>query len=175
MFIPGFLHWIRGHRYTRRLSLRPISAARPRIDLCTKKPPRAWVKVKVFIPGQSYRLMWAPSCFWASCTINLSICQSSQSIINVNLETEKDNCDVIWENLPHNKNVRLKKKKLSQSLREFFNPTRHAVFNFLFYFFLLQLAFASTHIRNQKWLKSFNFRIFRNQTGFYTFFELLRA
>ena len=34
-----FLHWIRGHRYTRRLILRPISAARPRIDLCTKKPP----------------------------------------------------------------------------------------------------------------------------------------
>ena len=34
-----FLHWIRGHRYTRRLILRPISAARPRIDLCTKNPP----------------------------------------------------------------------------------------------------------------------------------------
>ena len=34
-----FLHWIRGHRYTRRLILRPISAARPWIDLCTKKPP----------------------------------------------------------------------------------------------------------------------------------------
>ena len=33
-------------------------------------------------------------------------------------------------------------------------------FNFLFYFFLLQLAFASTHIRNQKWLKSLNFPIF---------------
>ena len=28
------------------------------------------------------------------------------------------------------------------------------------------------HILNQKWLKSFNFRIFRNQTGFYMFFEL---
>ena len=43
---------------------------------------------------------------------------------------------------------------------------------FIFYFilfFLLQLVFASTHMRNQKWLKSFNFRIFRNQTGFYTF------
>ena len=34
-----FLHWIRGHRYTRRLILRPILAARPRIDLCTKNPP----------------------------------------------------------------------------------------------------------------------------------------
>ena len=34
-----FLHWIRGHRYTRRLILRPISAARPRVDLCTKNPP----------------------------------------------------------------------------------------------------------------------------------------
>ena len=34
-----FLHWIRGHRYTRRLILRPISTARPRIDLCTKNPP----------------------------------------------------------------------------------------------------------------------------------------
>ena len=33
------LHWIRGHRYTRRLILQPISAARPRIDLCTKNPP----------------------------------------------------------------------------------------------------------------------------------------
>ena len=34
-----FLFWIRGHRFTRRLTLRPISAACPRIDLCTKKPP----------------------------------------------------------------------------------------------------------------------------------------
>ena len=34
-----FLHWIRGHCYTRRLILRPISEARPRIDLCTKNPP----------------------------------------------------------------------------------------------------------------------------------------
>ena len=34
-----FLHWIRGHLYTRRLILRPISAACPRIDLCTKNPP----------------------------------------------------------------------------------------------------------------------------------------
>ena len=34
-----FLLWVRGHRYTRRLILRPISAARPRIDLCTKNPP----------------------------------------------------------------------------------------------------------------------------------------
>ena len=34
-----FLHWIRGHRYTRRLILRPISAKSPRIDLCTKTPP----------------------------------------------------------------------------------------------------------------------------------------
>ena len=31
-----FLHCIRGHRYTRRLILRPISAARPRTDTCTK-------------------------------------------------------------------------------------------------------------------------------------------
>ena len=37
-----FLHWIRGHHYTRRLILRPISAARPRIDLCTKNSPWAW-------------------------------------------------------------------------------------------------------------------------------------
>ena len=35
-----FLHWIlRSHRYTRRLILRPISAAHPRINLFTKKPP----------------------------------------------------------------------------------------------------------------------------------------
>ena len=34
-----FLHWITGHLYTRRLILRPISAACPRIDLCTKNPP----------------------------------------------------------------------------------------------------------------------------------------
>ena len=33
------LHCIRGHRYTGRLILRPISAARPRMDLCTKTPP----------------------------------------------------------------------------------------------------------------------------------------
>ena len=32
--------WIRDHRYTcRRLILSPISATRPRIDLCTKNPP----------------------------------------------------------------------------------------------------------------------------------------
>ena len=29
----------RGHRYTRRLILGPISAVHPRIDLCTKNPP----------------------------------------------------------------------------------------------------------------------------------------
>ena len=34
-----FLHQIKDHRYTRRLILRPISAARPRIDLYTKNPP----------------------------------------------------------------------------------------------------------------------------------------
>ena len=34
-----FLHWIRGHSYTRRLILQPISAACPRIDVCTKNPP----------------------------------------------------------------------------------------------------------------------------------------
>ena len=41
MFRPlyQFLNWIRGHCYTRRLILRPISAARPRIYLCTKNPP----------------------------------------------------------------------------------------------------------------------------------------
>ena len=39
MFIPVFA-LIRGHRYTRRLILGPISAARPQmIDLCTKNPP----------------------------------------------------------------------------------------------------------------------------------------
>ena len=37
MFIPVFA--LRGHRYTRRLILRPISAVRPWIDLCTKNPP----------------------------------------------------------------------------------------------------------------------------------------
>ena len=31
---------MRGHRYTKRLILKPISAARPRIDFCTKNPPR---------------------------------------------------------------------------------------------------------------------------------------
>ena len=35
----SFCTEIRGHRYTRRLILRPISAARPRIDLFTKNPP----------------------------------------------------------------------------------------------------------------------------------------
>ena len=40
----------------------------------------------------------------------------------------------IRENLER-KRVRLKKNTLSQSLREFFNPTRHAVFYFLFFIF----------------------------------------
>ena len=35
-----FLHWIKGHRYTRRLILWPISAAHPQIDFCTKTPTR---------------------------------------------------------------------------------------------------------------------------------------
>ena len=39
MFIQ-FLQWIRGHRYTRRLILRPISVAHPWIDICTKNPPQ---------------------------------------------------------------------------------------------------------------------------------------
>ena len=45
-----FLHWIRGHRYTRRLILRPISAARPRIDLCTKNLPP---------PRYIFKMLWA--------------------------------------------------------------------------------------------------------------------
>ena len=47
MFIPVFALSIRGHRYTRRLILRPISAARPRIDLCTKNP-RVIYKMPLF-------------------------------------------------------------------------------------------------------------------------------
>ena len=49
-----FLHWIRGHHYTRRLILRPISAARPRTDPYTKNPPgsesniRSWNCLKNF-------------------------------------------------------------------------------------------------------------------------------
>ena len=38
MFIPVFALY-KGHCYTKRLILRPISAARPRIYLCTKNPP----------------------------------------------------------------------------------------------------------------------------------------
>ena len=36
--------------------------------------------------------------------------------------------------------IRLKKNTLSQSLREFFKPTRHAVFNFLFNFFFTSIG-----------------------------------
>ena len=61
---------------------------------------------------------------------------------------------------------------MSPNLWEFLKLTRHAVFYFLFFLFSLQSAFASTHIQNQKLLKNVYFRIFRNQTGFYTFFEL---
>ena len=80
------------------------------------------------------------------------------------------------ENLQLIFNDKAKKKILCLKACENFSNRRGMRF-FIFYFilFLLQLAFASTHIRNQKWLKSFNFRIFRNQTGFYTFFELPRA
>ena len=72
---------------------------------------------------------------------------------------------------------KLKKKKyfVSKLARIFQTDAACIFFIFILFYFLLQLAFASTHIRNQKWLKSFNFRIFRNQTGFYTFFELPRA
>ena len=38
VYIPVFAP-NKGHHYTRRLILRPISAARPRIDLCTKNSP----------------------------------------------------------------------------------------------------------------------------------------
>ena len=37
-----FLQQIRGHRYTRRLILRPISVARPRIDFSAKNTPPPW-------------------------------------------------------------------------------------------------------------------------------------
>ena len=36
--------------------------------------------------------------------------------------------------------IRLKKNTLSQSLRELFNPTRHAVFYFLFYFIFTSIG-----------------------------------
>ena len=68
-----------------------------------------------------------------------------------------------------------KKKKCLKACENFSNQRSMRFFIFYFIFFLLQLAFASTHIRNQKWLKSFNFHIFRNQTGFYTFFEFPHA
>ena len=71
--------------------------------------------------------------------------------------------------------VRLKKKDFVSNLARIFQTDAACGFLFSILFFLLQLAFASTHIRNQKWLKSFNFHIFRNQRGFYTFFELPRA
>ena len=53
---------IRGHLYTRRLILKPISAARPRIDLCTKNtPPNAWwsLELKVCKIVRSICISWA--------------------------------------------------------------------------------------------------------------------
>ena len=38
-YLYQFWHWIKGHRYTRRLILGPISAAPPWIDLHTNPPP----------------------------------------------------------------------------------------------------------------------------------------
>ena len=53
------LHWIRGHRYTRRLILRPISAAHPRIDLCTKNPPGPNTKQTFHVYLYMYlRILW---------------------------------------------------------------------------------------------------------------------
>ena len=45
----SFLQWIRGQHYTRRLILRPISAACPRIDLCTKTPQMSpfWLPIRM--------------------------------------------------------------------------------------------------------------------------------
>ena len=60
-----FLHWIRGHRFTRRLILRPISVARPRIDLCTKNPPGIYldseIKKSLIIPTYLQKLFSFPS------------------------------------------------------------------------------------------------------------------
>ena len=42
LYMYQFLLWIRGHCYTRRLILQPISAACPWIDLCTKNPPPSY-------------------------------------------------------------------------------------------------------------------------------------
>ena len=55
-FLYQFLHWIGDHRYTRRLILRPISAARPQIDLCTKNPPPPDVSLMAKIK----RVKWTP-------------------------------------------------------------------------------------------------------------------
>ena len=60
-----FLHWIRGHCYTRRLILWPISAAHPWIDLCTKNPPppvpdHVWYHLKIFLHTGKY--FWPPEC-----------------------------------------------------------------------------------------------------------------
>ena len=59
-----------------------------------------------------------------------------------------------------------KKNTFSQRLREFFKPMRHAVFYFLFYFFfLLQLAFASTHIPKPNMTEKFQLPYFQKSNG----------
>ena len=62
-----FLHWIRGHRYTRRLILRPISAARPQIDLCTKNPHDEVVITKVL------KKTWIQAKIWKKASLNAGI------------------------------------------------------------------------------------------------------
>ena len=54
--------------------------------------------------------------------------------------------------------VRLKKNTLSQSLREFFKPTRHAVF---YFFFFTSIGLCLHAQPKPKMTESFNFRIFR--------------
>ena len=62
-----FLHCIRGHRYTRRLILRPISAARPRTDTCTKNPPRGQTEALYCCPLKKTLIIYFTVCIFIIC------------------------------------------------------------------------------------------------------------
>ena len=61
--------------------------------------------------------------------------------------------------------IRLKKNTLSQSLREFFKPTRHAVFYFLFYFFFTSIGLCLRAHAKPKMTEKFQLPYFQKSNG----------
>ena len=142
-----------------------------------------------------YRFYWNICTFWSSliiitlnCSIKhtyygpsklwISLMQFVSFLYWVHIQSKLKYPSVFAYTQPYGDSIyfiiiRLKKKNtLSQSLREFFKPTRHAVFYFLFYLFFFTSIGLCLHAHPKpKMTEKFQLRYFH----FTRFFELPRA